>query len=112
MEYTSSLSTDVLETMKIIPKDDPSTEYVMAGLSKNGDKYVFSFANGKEKNYNIKPFKAFDLVVGDKTYSVTLDQAKGLDPQNLFASEKTANNIDMVAVGAKSVEKKASRLFS
>ncbi len=66
MEYTSSLSTDVLETMKIIPKDDPSTEYVMAGLSKNGDKYVFSFANGKEKNYNIKPFKAFDLVVGDK----------------------------------------------
>ncbi len=109
MEYTSSLSTDVLETMKIIPKDDPSTEYVMAGLSKNGDKYVFSFANGKEKNYNIKPFKAFDLVVGDKTYSVTLDQAKGLDPQNLFASEKTANNIDMVAVGAKSVEKKGKQ---
>ncbi len=105
MEYTSSLSTDILEDMKIIPKDDPSTEYVMAGLSKNGDKYVFSFANGKEKNYNIKPFKAFDLVVGGKTYSVTLDQAKGLDTQNLFASEATANNIDMVAVGAKGMER-------
>lgn len=109
MEYTSSLSTDVLETMKIIPKDDPSTEYVMAGLSKNGDEYVFSFANGKEKNYNIKPFKAFDLVVGDKTYSVTLDQAKGLDTENLFVSEATANNIDMVAVGAKGIEKKGKQ---
>ena len=82
----------------------------MAGLSKNGDKYAFSFANGKEKNYNIKPFKAFDLVVGDKTYSVTLDQAKDLITEP-FASEKTANNIDMVAVGAKSVEKR-QELFS
>lgn len=111
MEYTSKLSVDILENMKIIPKDDPSTEYVMAGLSVSEDsnKYLFSFANGKEKNYNIKPFKAFDLVVGDKTYSVTLDQAKGLDPQNLFASEATANNIDMVAVGAKSVEKKGKQ---
>lgn len=108
MEYTSSLSTDILEDMKIIPKDDPNTEYVMAGfsISEDGDEYVFSFANGKEKNYNIKPFKAFDLVVGDKTYSVTLDQAKGLDTENLFAAEATANNIDMVAVGAKSIEKK------
>jgi len=107
MEYTSSLSTDILEDMKIIPKDDPNTEYVMAGfsVSEDGDEYSFSFANGKEKNYNIKPFKAFDLVVGGKTYSVTLDQAKGLDTQNLFASEATANNIDMVAVGAKGMER-------
>ena len=109
MEYTSKLSADILENMKIIPKDDPNTEYVMSGYSENGNKYFFSFANGKEKNYNIKPFKAFDLVVGDKTYSVTLDQAKGLDPQNLFASEATSNNIDMVTVGANRIEKKGKQ---
>ena len=109
MEYTSKLSADILENMKIIPKDDPNTEYVMSGYSENGNKYFFSFANGKEKNYNIKPFKAFDLVVGDKTYSVTLAQAKGLDTENLFASEATSNNIDMVTVGANRIEKKGKQ---
>lgn len=107
MEYTSNLPIDVLEDMKIIPKDDPDTQYVMAGLSKNGDKYVFSFANGKEKNYNIKPFKAFNLLVGDKTYSVTLDKANKLDSaQKLSSSEETNNIVD---VGANSIDKNGKK---
>ncbi len=62
--------------------------------------------NGKENNYDIKPFKAFDLLVGGKTYSVTLDEAKSLDgTQKVTASEATANKIDLVTVGANSIEK-------
>jgi hypothetical protein len=109
MEYTSNLPTEVLEDMKIVSKDDPDTQYVMAGFSKNGDKYVFSFANGKEKNYNIKPFKAFNLVVGDKTYSVTLDQANKLDSTQKLSTSEESNYIDIVDVGANSIEKNGKK---
>lgn len=107
MDFTSTLGIKVLEEMKIVPKDDPKTQYVMGGYSEEGNnKYTFSFANGKEQNYNIKPFKAFDLIVGVKTYLVTLDTAKSLDgTQKLAASEATSNKIDLVNVGANSIEK-------
>ncbi len=107
MKCTSKLGADVLTKMKIVPKDAPNTQYVMGGYSEDGNnKYYFSFWNDKENNYNIKPFKAFDLLVGGKTYSITLDEAKSLDgTQKLTASEATANKIDLVTVGANSIEK-------
>lgn len=107
MACTSKLGIDVLKDIKIVPKGVAYTQYVMGGYSEDGNnKYRFSFVNGKEENYNIKPFKAFDLVVGDKTYMVDLDLAKSLDStQKLAAGEATASNIDMVTVGANSIEK-------
>ena len=107
MQCTSKLGADVLTGMKIVPKDVSDAQYVMGGYSEDGNnKYFFSFMNGKEKNYNIKPFQAFDLLVGGKTYSVTLDEAKSLDgTQKLTASEATSNQVDLVMVGANSIEK-------
>ncbi len=110
MEINSKLGIEVLDDIKITPKDVPDAkyaQYVMGGYSENGNnKYFFSFMNGKENNNNIKPFKAFDLLVGGKTYAVILDEAKSLDgTQKLSASEATSNNIDMVTVGANSIEK-------
>lgn len=107
MECTSKLGADVLGGMKIIPKDVPGAQYVMGGYSEEGNnKYFFSFANGKENNYDIKPFKAFDLLVGGKTYPVTLDEAKSLDDaQKLAVSQATSNEADLVTVGANSIEK-------
>lgn len=105
MECTSKLDIKVLEDMKIIPVDAPGTEYVKGGYSEDGDnKYIFSLMNGKEQNYNIKPFQTFNLKVGGKTYLVHLDAAKSLDGNpKLAASEATSNQIDMVTVGANSI---------
>lgn len=105
MEFTSKLGINVLKDMKIVPKDAPNTEYVMGGYSEEGDKYTFSFMNGKEDNYNIKPFQTFNLVVGGKTYVVDLDAAKSFDgTEKLATSEATSNKIDMVTIGANSIE--------
>ncbi|AGL00394.1 hypothetical protein [Desulfoscipio gibsoniae] len=106
MKFTSKLGISILKDTRIIPKDNPNTQYVMGGYSEDNGKYTFSFMNGKEDNYNIKPFKSFDLIVGNKTYSISLDQAKSLDEtQKLFASEATSNQIGLVDVGANSLEK-------
>lgn len=107
MDFTSKLGIEVLKDMKLVPKDAASTQYVMGGYSEEGDnKYSFSFMNGNENNYNIKPSNAFSLIVDGKTYSITLAQAKSLDgAQKLAESEATANKIDMVSVGANSSEK-------
>jgi hypothetical protein len=95
----------MLADMKIVPKDAPDTQYVMGGYSQDGDGYFFSFMNGKEDNYNIKPFQAFDMMVGDKIYSVTLERAKSLDAtQKLAEGEATSHKIDLVRVGANSIE--------
>ncbi len=112
MKCTSKLSGKVLTDMKIVPKDDPKTQYAISGYSEDGDnKYTLLFMNAKEQNYNIKPFKAFDLIVGGKTYSVTLDAAKSLDgTQKLASSEANSNNIDLVNVGANSIEKNGKQV--
>lgn len=109
MECTSKLDSEALAKMKIIPRDDPKTQYVIGGRdgdSAKSNKYTFIFINDKEKNYQIKPFKAFDLIVAGRTYSITLDAAKSLDgTQKLTASEAMSNKIDLVNVGANSIEK-------
>ena len=107
MNLTSNLDEADLGDIKILPKNAPGTEYTPSGYGKDGDhKYFLFFMNAKENNYNIRPFQAFDLLMGGKTYSITLDEAKSLDStQKLTASEATANNIDLVTVGANSIEK-------
>lgn len=92
-----------LDKAKIIAA---GTEYTPGGVGQDGDhQYVLSFCNGKEQNYNIKPFQTFDLQIGGKTYTIKLDEAKSLEgSQKLVASDATANKIDLVTVGANSVE--------
>lgn len=106
MNLTAQDASD-LDNIKIIPQNAPGTEYTMGGIGQDGDhKYCLSFMNGTEQNYNIKPFQTFDLQVGGKTYTVDLDEAKSLKgSQKLAASEATANKIDLVTVGANSIEK-------
>ncbi len=114
MECTSKLDIEVLAGMKIVPNDDPKTQYVIGGMdgdSEESNEYTFIFINGKEQNYKIKPFKAFDLIVAGKTYSVTLDAAKSLDgTQKLAVSEAMSNKIDLVDVGANSIEKNGKQV--
>ncbi|WP_347489063.1 hypothetical protein ABDB91_17920 [Desulfoscipio sp. XC116] len=106
MKFTSKLDISILRDAIIIPGDNPDIQYVMGGYSEDNGKYYFSFMNGKEDNYNIKPCKSFDLLVGNKTYSISLEQAESLDgTQKLFASEATSNQIGLVDVGANSLEK-------
>lgn len=112
MECTSKLSPDVLGPMKIIPKDVPDVQYIIHDLGVKGvysqdadNEFFMSFANEKEKNYNIKPFKAFDLLVGDKTYSISLDEAKSLDDtQKLEVGQAASNQVELVTVGANRIE--------
>lgn len=106
MKFTSKLDIGILRDTIIIPKDNPDTQYVMGGYSEDNGKYAFYFMNGKEDNYDIKPAKAFELIVGNKTYSISLDQAESLDgTQKLFASAATANQIGPVDVGANGLER-------
>ncbi|MEN6351182.1 MAG: hypothetical protein ABFD08_17535 [Syntrophomonas sp.] len=107
MEFTSRLSEEVLCDMKIVPQNDPDALYVMGGYSEEGDnKYSFLLMNGKEKDDSIKPFNKFDMIVGDKTYSVALEKAQSLDgTQKLSESEPAANQTGLVSIGANSIEK-------
>lgn len=106
MDFTSKFGADVLGAMQIIPKDAPEAQYVLGGYSERGNnRYSFSFINSNEKNYNIKPFQAFNLLVGGKTYSVTLDEAKSLDGSQKLTAGQAANEVDLVTVGANSIEK-------
>ncbi len=107
MECTSKLDPNVVGAMKIIPKDVPAVQYIVGVYSEGANnKYFFSFADEKEKSFNVKPFKAFDLLVGGKTYSVTLSEAKSLDgTQKLAVSQAKSNEVEMVTVGANSIEK-------
>ncbi len=112
MECTSNLSPNVLGPMKIIPKDDPNIQYVIHNMGVIGvyskdasNKFFMSFVNEKEKNFNIKPFQAFDLLVGGKTYSITLNEAKSLDDtQKLAVGQSESNKVDLVTVGVNSIE--------
>jgi len=109
MECTSTLDLNVLAAMKIIPKDVPDAQYliILGRDSRDGNnKYAFIFADGEEKSFNVKPFKAFDLLVDGKKYSIALDEAKRLDEtQKLATGQATANEVDLVTVGANSIEK-------
>lgn len=111
MTFTSKLGIETLQEMKIVPKDDADTQYVMGGYSEEGNnQYSFSFMNGKEQNYNIKPFKDFTMIVGGKSYEVTLDQARSFNgTERLAESDATANKIEWVNVGANSLELEGKR---
>jgi hypothetical protein len=105
MEMTSKLGIDVLKDMKIVPKEDPDVLYIMGGYSEDGNnKYSFSLMNGKENNYSIKPFGAFDMTIDGKAYQVTLDQAKSLDGTQKLYAGSSSHKTDKVDVGANSID--------
>ena len=103
---TMELKDADLHAMKLVPKNDPNTTYEMGGYSIDGDnKYSFSFMNGTENNYNIKPFPAFDLTIAGKTFTVNLDEAKSMDMnKKIYTSDASANLINGVDFGAKTFD--------
>lgn len=111
MELTSDLSPELLCSMKIVPKNDPDTEYTVGEYSEDGEKkYCLGLINAKEKNYKFKPAKEFNLLVGGQTYAITLEEARSLDgTQKLTESGPSSNKIDLVTVGANSIEKDGQR---
>ncbi|WP_053955002.1 hypothetical protein [Inediibacterium massiliense] len=104
VELSSDLSEEELENISIISKNDLNTIYEVGGYSKEGDKYSFSFANEKEKNYNIKPFKEFTLMIAGKSYDVSLEKAKSLDANSKICTNDSQKNIEGVNMGAKLID--------
>lgn len=111
MELTSDLSPELLYQMKMIPQNDPDTEYGIGVYAKNGDKkYSLDFANVKEKKFKFKPSKDFSLLLEGQTYAIHLEEAKPLNQtQQLSASRPGSNKIDLVTVGANSIEQNGKR---
>lgn len=112
MKLTSDLSPEVICSLKMVPKNDSSIEYTTGGYSGDGEKkYSLFLMNEKEKIDNkFKPAKEFNLLLGDKTYSISLEEAKSLDgTQKLTESAPGSNRIDLVTVGVNSIEKDGKR---
>ncbi|MCT4620946.1 MAG: hypothetical protein N4A62_16360 [Marinisporobacter sp.] len=99
MKINSNLSKSELGEINIIPKGDPDTIYFPGGYSEEGNEYFFSFANKKEKNYNIKPVKDFQLIIAGNIYDLSLEKAKSLNTNEEIYTSKS--NIKGVNIGAK-----------
>lgn len=106
MECTSTLDPMVLGAMTIIPGDFPDVKYAIGVYAKDKEgRYHFTFADCQAKSFNVKPFKDFDLLVGGKTYPITLKEAKSLADARKLAAGLAANEVGQVTVGANSIEK-------
>ncbi|KAF1084980.1 hypothetical protein SPSYN_01116 [Sporotomaculum syntrophicum] len=107
MELTSDLSEEAIYSIKVVPKNNSGVEYTSGGNSMEGDnKYFLLLLNDKEKNYNFIPAKEYNLLLGGKTFTIALEEAKSLDgTQKLTESAPNANKIDLVTVGASSIER-------
>ncbi|TCO77380.1 hypothetical protein [Marinisporobacter balticus] len=105
MEVTTSLNLK-LEDIKITPKNDPNKVYCVGGYSGEENEYFLSFMNKTEKNYNIKPFKDFNIYIAGDTYDVSLEEAKSLDVEDkIYTGDATENNIEGVNMGAQKLYK-------
>ncbi len=111
MKLTSDLSEEAICGIKVVPKNDSGIEYTSGGFSMDGDKrYLLLLMNEKEKYNKFQPTREYDLLLGGKTYTMALAEAKSLDgTQKLTASGPNSNKIDLVAVGANSIEKDGKR---
>lgn len=106
MEFETDLGTQLFKNMRVVAKDGPSAQYFIGGVVEDPkNHYLFFFTN---ETKNIKPARAFDLVIGGKTYPVALVVAKNLDASNISASE-ASNRINLVSVGAASTDKKGKQ---
>ena len=107
MELTSDLSGEAICNIKVVPQNNSSVEYTSGGFSVEGDnKYFLLLVNDKEKNYKFIPAKEYNLLLGGKTFTMALEEAKSLDgTQKLAESAPNANKIDLVTVGANSIER-------
>lgn len=106
MELNSHLNNSELGDINIIPKNSPNTIYYPGGYSEeegnNVNEYFFHFMNKTENNYNIKPFKDFELKIAGKTYEVSLEEAKSLDSNDeIYTANTSKDNIEGVNIGAK-----------
>lgn len=109
MELTTDLSESELEDINIIPKNDPNVVYYSGGYGyfQSGEKkgYSFSFMNKNEENYNIDPFKDFELKIAGKSYDISLEEAESLDSNDeIYISKASDNEIKGVNIGAKIIE--------
>ncbi|AKL97299.1 hypothetical protein CACET_c38710 [Clostridium aceticum] len=109
MELTTDLEIeDELANISIIPKNNPSVVYYLGGygkVSEEKNRYLFSFMNGVEENYHIKPFKDFIFNITGNTYEVSLDKAKSLDlNSNIYTANAAEKRVAGVNIGAKILE--------
>ncbi|AFS79054.1 hypothetical protein Curi_c20500 [Gottschalkia acidurici 9a] len=95
-----------MEAISVISKDDTNTVYHPVGYSIEKGKHFFSFANKTEKNYNIKPFKDFKLIIGEKSYDISLEKANKLNLSGkIYTDNSGKNGMKGVNIGAKLVDK-------
>ncbi len=105
IEITTGFSKDELGEINIIPKNNPNIIYYPGGYSEEENKYNFTFMNKAEENYNIKPFKDFNIIIGGNSYNVSLEKAKSLDlDKKIYTSNVIKNNLQGVDIGAKLID--------
>lgn len=107
MQFETDMGTQLFKHMKVVAKDGPSAQYYIGGVVEEPkNHYLFFFTN---ETKDIKPAAAFDLVIGGKTYSVTLAEAKNLDTSGISPAE-ASNKINLVSVGAASTDKNGKQV--
>lgn len=111
MEFSSDLSMETLGTINIIAKDQPSIVYGAGGYSEEGNKYFISFMNQSTGNYDIKPFKDFELKMAGKSYAVSLDEGQNFNENSkIYTDNSNAAGVKGVNVGARIVEGSKDKL--
>lgn len=107
MEISSDLSFNQLGEINIIPENDQKIVYYPGGYSEGENEYSFNFMNKTENNYNIKPFKDFQIIIAGNSYDVSLEKAKSLDLNSpIYISDDKEKKIKGVNVGAKAIDEK------
>jgi len=107
MQFETDLGTQLFKHMKVVAKDGSSAQYYIGGVVEDPKKhYLFFFTN---ETKDIKPASTFDLIIGGKTYSVALAEAKNLDTSGISPAN-AANKINLVSVGAASTDKNGKQV--
>ncbi len=85
--------------ISVVPKDNQGTSYSVGGYGYGNDGAIeLRFMNAGESNYNIKPFKDFDLIIDGKSYDISLEIADKLNTSNgLVESEVQTDGIMNIA---------------
>lgn len=105
MDLITNLTLEELGEINIIPKNNPETIYFPGGYGEEENEYTFLFMNKNKNNYDIKPFKDFELKIAEKTYDVSLEKAKSIDSSSeIYTAKSKEKNIEGINIGARRVE--------